>query len=184
MYQYSILLEIHPIVANAWKNRAVRSAVIGGTVGGTVNKMRGGSFTKGALVGGAVGVAGNGIYQTAKAQNAVSKLKNTQNKAQDMINSLEAKRRRLRSPKSLEKIDELISKQKNKLNRSFNVQFKRDQTAKALRDARRAGDKEALYKIVSQSQDVMNNPQRLIKGANLKAARDSGYIASLRKNRI
>lgn len=183
MYQYSFLTEVHPIVANAWKNNAVKSALIGGAIGGTVNKMRGDSFTKGALVGGGVGVAANGALQTGKMMSAVNSLKKTQGQAQGQLDKLVAKGRRLRSAKSIAKNNELIDIAKSKLNRTFATQLKRDNTAKALKAARKAGDKEAIYKIVDQSHKLMNRPDRILKGANIKGAHDAGYIASLRKNR-
>ena len=175
MNHYS-LLEAHPIIANAWKNNAVRSALIGGIGGGAINRMRGDSFTKGALVGGAIGAAGNGIYQTGKMSKTMKQLDKVHNSAKNTFYDL----------KNSSTKNGLLAKQIEKSNRTLAQQIKRDNTARALRDARRIGSRDAIYKIVSQSHDLMNNPQRIMRNPNIdiRGVRDSAYIASLRKNRV
>ena len=58
------------------KNKTSRNMLIGAGVGGVANKIRGGSFMKGAAVGGAVGYGATRLARTNMMQNAASKMGN------------------------------------------------------------------------------------------------------------
>lgn len=87
MRQYSFIYEaLGDAVAKIGKTALdgkwapARNAAIGAVAGGTINKMRGGSFTKGAAVGAVAGGGGTMAANYARRKGAGQWIKNNLNK--------------------------------------------------------------------------------------------------------